>query len=65
MSAKSTLHLDGRDIEVKSLDLDGTLIVKAAPGAHVVIDDLKVENEGWVLDPISGENGDSISEALR
>eukprot|EP00465_Bigelowiella_longifila_P011361 CAMPEP_0185265894 /NCGR_PEP_ID=MMETSP1359-20130426/29179_1 /TAXON_ID=552665 /ORGANISM="Bigelowiella longifila, Strain CCMP242" /LENGTH=205 /DNA_ID=CAMNT_0027855427 /DNA_START=136 /DNA_END=753 /DNA_ORIENTATION=+ len=65
VSRKSTLHLEGRDIEVKSLDLDGTLIVKAVPGAHVVIDGLKVENEGWKLDPITGEDSDSIPEALR
>lgn len=30
-----------------ALDLDGTLVIKAAPGAKVVVDGLKVQNAGW------------------
>lgn len=46
VSARSTLVLDG-DIELRALDLDGTLIIKAAPGAKVVVDGLSVKNAGW------------------
>eukprot|EP00468_Gymnochlora_sp_CCMP2014_P009065 CAMPEP_0167763760 /NCGR_PEP_ID=MMETSP0110_2-20121227/13587_1 /TAXON_ID=629695 /ORGANISM="Gymnochlora sp., Strain CCMP2014" /LENGTH=611 /DNA_ID=CAMNT_0007650951 /DNA_START=239 /DNA_END=2074 /DNA_ORIENTATION=+ len=64
ISKSSTLYLDGRDIEVKSLDLDGTLSVKAVPGAHVVIDGLKIENKGWPLVSVDA-NDKSVSEKLR
>jgi len=64
VTEKSTLYLDGRDIEVKALELDGALVVKAVPGAHVVIDGLKVSNEGWPLEPIDVSDL-SIPESLR
>lgn len=48
ISARSTLVLDADDVEIDGLDLDGALIVRAVPGARVVIRRLTVRNEGWI-----------------
>ncbi|GAB5367821.1 hypothetical protein AAMO2058_001264500 [Amorphochlora amoebiformis] len=50
--------------KVKSLDLDGALHVKAVPGAHVVIDGLKVVNQGWPLKPVDVKD-EKVPEYLR
>jgi len=52
ISDRSTLVLEG-DITIKSLDLDGTLVVKVAPGASLVIEDATIRNKGWQLVPLS------------
>jgi UDP-sugar pyrophosphorylase len=53
ISDRSVLLVEGGGVTVKSLDLDGTLVVRAAPGAKVVIDGLVVKNEGWALETLS------------
>eukprot|EP00754_Rhynchopus_humris_P040033 Rhum_TRINITY_DN23090_c0_g1::Rhum_TRINITY_DN23090_c0_g1_i1::g.177091::m.177091/K12447/USP; UDP-sugar pyrophosphorylase len=47
LSARSTLVVEGKDVVIKSLHLDGALIIKAADGVRVVIDGLRVVNKGW------------------
>jgi UDP-sugar pyrophosphorylase len=47
LTPRAALVIDGRDIEVRNLRLDGALIVRAVPGAHVLIDGLSVSNAGW------------------
>lgn len=51
LATRSTLILDGPDIHIKNLRVDGALVVKAAPGAHVTIDGLTVSNKGWQWTP--------------
>ena len=51
VSGRSTLVLDGPNIRVESLDLDGTLVVKAGPKAQVTVRDAVVRNGGWQLVP--------------
>ena len=46
VSATSTLVLSG-DVQIKSLVLDGGLVVNAAPGAKVLIDHCVVKNAGF------------------
>jgi len=53
ISKQSTLILNGSDIVVKNLDLDGTLVVNATNGAKVVIDGLVLKNKGWEFAPVS------------
>jgi len=50
ISDASTLILDG-DITINNLVLDGTLIVKAAAGASVRLEDVRVNNKGWSFIP--------------
>jgi UDP-sugar pyrophosphorylase len=49
MTAKSALYLEGNvDIE-GTVEIDGALVVKAGPGAKIVIKSLKVQNKGWKM----------------
>jgi hypothetical protein len=54
LTARSALILDG-EITLCALTLDGALRVVAAPGAKVIIDGLKVVNDGWRLRELSPE----------
>jgi UDP-sugar pyrophosphorylase len=56
MTATSTLIIDGADVSIKNLDLDGTLIVDAVKGHSVVIDGV-VKNKGWNWKSIGGGFG--------
>lgn len=47
LGPKSVLVLEGRDIHIKNLKVDGALVVRAVPGAKVTIDGLAVSNAGW------------------
>ena len=46
ISQKSALYLDGTNVVVKSLDLDGALVVQACDGAHVTVEG-RISNKGW------------------
>lgn len=52
LAPRSVLLLDGPDINIKNLRVDGALVVKAVPGARVVIDGLSVSNAGWNWVPL-------------
>ena len=54
VAAGATLVLDG-DIHVEHLDLEGTLIVRAVPGAKVLVKRLTVRNAGWRFEPLTGK----------
>ena len=51
VSERSTLVLDGH-VEIHHLHLDGALVVRAAPGARVVIKNFTVVNQGWVQEAV-------------
>jgi UDP-sugar pyrophosphorylase len=54
ISNRSSLVLDGHHLTLKDLQLDGALVIRVAPDAHVTVDGLKVQNKGWErqeLDP--------------
>jgi len=52
ISNKSTLVLEGKDITIEDLELNGTLLIKAVSGAKVKIVSLAVENKGWEFVPL-------------
>ena len=64
ISSRSVLLLDG-DITLKSLDLDGTLLLRAAPGARVVVDGLAVRNAGWDWVALEGPALEAAPEVER
>ncbi|CAL8468610.1 g8150 [Coccomyxa elongata] len=47
LSKDAALVINGADVHIKSLDLDGALVIDTAPEASLVIDGLKVQNKGW------------------
>jgi len=61
ITTKSSLVLDGTGINVESLDLDGALVVKAAPGVKVTLKDLVVKNKGWTLEELEGEEPEHVA----
>lgn len=52
ITERSSLVLEGHNLVVKNLDLDGALVIRAGPDSHVTVDGLKVRNEGWKLEEI-------------
>lgn len=51
----SVLVIEGAGVDVRRLQLEGALTIRAAPGAQVIIDGLKVSQVkragGWGLKP--------------
>jgi UDP-sugar pyrophosphorylase len=58
ISNRSTLVIDGENITIDGLDLDGALVIRAAPGTQVSIKNLKVVNKGWELIDVGEEAKD-------
>jgi len=46
ISQRSTLVVDGENVTIKSLNLDGALVVKVAPCASLHIESLEMHNQG-------------------
>lgn len=69
ISKNATLVLDGRDITLENVTISpgSALVIKAADGAKVTAGNLKVENAGFELVPLSAEEltGSATPEYLR
>lgn len=66
LASKSVLLLEGPDITVKNLRVDGALVVRAVTGAKVVLDGLTVSNKGWTWTPLDkvGNRSDESSSPV-
>lgn len=64
ISKKSVLIISG-NVHIRKLKLDGALILKAAPGASIVVESLKEHNEGWSFESIEDFSAVSPAAALR
>jgi UDP-sugar pyrophosphorylase len=49
ISKSSSVVLEGHHLTVKSMQVNGALIIRAGPKSHVTVDGLIVENKGWDL----------------
>jgi UDP-sugar pyrophosphorylase len=49
ISARSTLIVKGSGVVIKSLDLDGALVIDCADGKSLVVEDKVVKNNGWIM----------------
>lgn len=65
LSPLSVLLLDGAHITIRNLRVDGALVVRAVPGARVVIDGLSVSNKGWAWTPLEQVNRALCLHMLR
>jgi UDP-sugar pyrophosphorylase len=65
ISQRSTLVLDAADVILEGLELDGALVVRAVPGARVVIRGLVVRNRGWEATETSAGDGSDADLAIR
>ena len=68
ISGTSALVVEGEGVAlIEDLDLDGALIISAAPGVSLTVKGLKVQNRGWEWKELKeSETGDdTIPEELR
>ncbi|XP_030526560.1 UDP-sugar pyrophosphorylase [Rhodamnia argentea] len=63
VSQKSTLLLNGCDIFIEELSLDGALIINAGEDAEVTVK-ARVENKGWILESVDYKDT-SVPEEIR
>eukprot|EP00850_Spirogloea_muscicola_P008836 SM000048S16548 [mRNA] locus=s48:314943:320398:- [translate_table: standard] len=64
LSQRSVLSLQGADITLHDLKLDGALIVRAHVGAKVKVSGLHLQNQGWHLVPVASDDKEA-SEVIR
>lgn len=62
ISARSTLVVDGENVSIGALQLDGALIVHAVAGAKVRVDGLTVSNAGWSFRALSAAELASVDQ---
>ncbi|CAN0065898.1 unnamed protein product [Sphacelaria rigidula] len=60
----STLILEGEELYLESVELDGALSLKAGAGARVTVRGLKVSNDGWAMIPLP-EDTSQVTEEDR
>lgn len=58
----STLLIDGEQIQLRSLSLDGTLIIHAHPLAKVTVDGLTIHNGGWAFSELNDDTEKSVEQ---
>ncbi len=58
----SALVVEGPDVRILDLEVEGALVVRAVPGAKVIIDGLRVKNDGWAFEPLA--EGEAAPEEL-
>ena len=56
--------LEGSGVVIKSLTLNGALVINAVDGAEVVVDGFVCENPGWNFVPVAFED-DTEEEKYR
>ncbi|GKY97217.1 hypothetical protein MPSEU_000680100 [Mayamaea pseudoterrestris] len=52
ISERSSVVLGGHHLTIKSLEVDGALILRCGPESYVTVEDLQVQNKGWDLTPL-------------
>ncbi len=62
ITAESTLLLDGAEITLGTLNLDGALIIQAVPGAKVKVDGLSIRNKGWSFRVLNPEEDSKVDQ---
>ena len=65
ISQTSTLVIEGEGITIHGLELNGTLLIKAAKGVKVAVKKLKVQNKGWEWRTLDNEVEASEEEKMR
>ncbi|MBF0489506.1 MAG: UTP--glucose-1-phosphate uridylyltransferase [Candidatus Omnitrophica bacterium] len=67
ISDRSVLLIEGKDIKLSDVKIDGTLIIRTAPGVELDINGLEVNNAGWQFEDLTPEQltDVSIPQAIR
>ncbi|KAL3695224.1 hypothetical protein R1sor_009300 [Riccia sorocarpa] len=64
ISQRSTLVIDGKDVSIDDLVVDGSLLLRALVGSKVNIQSLRVSNDGWKMIPVDWTDN-SVQEEIR
>ncbi|MFA5350852.1 MAG: UTP--glucose-1-phosphate uridylyltransferase, partial [Candidatus Omnitrophota bacterium] len=67
ISKRSSLVVEGENISIINLILDGALIIRAGPGVKLTVKNLTVKNEGWEFVDLTEEeiNDPAIAAYLK
>ena len=65
ITKRSSLVLEGHNLFVKNLNLDGALVIRAGPDSHVMVDGLQVQNKGWELKEIPEDKKNEVPETVK
>lgn len=65
ITGRSALVVEGEGVTIAGLELDGALVIRACPGANVVVNGLRVQNDGWSFVPLSDEELAAAPEEIR
>lgn len=65
ITKRSSLVAEGQKLTIKNLNLDGALVIRAAPDCEVEVDGLVVQNEGVILEEIPGSADVDESVSIR
>ena len=57
ISRRSSLHVVGKNVTIRNLSLDGSLVIKC-PDARLTVDGFKCKNKGWRMEDISGQRAE-------
>ena len=47
LAGNAVMVINGADVSIKALNVEGALVVDAVPGARLTIDGLHVQNDSW------------------
>jgi len=64
ISNRSSLVVDGENVHIKNLDLDGALVIRTGQDCHVTIDGLVVHNKGYEFVEVDSSSGSGIPEEV-
>ncbi|QDZ20571.1 UTP--glucose-1-phosphate uridylyltransferase [Chloropicon primus] len=65
VSQGSSLVLEGENITINGLSLNGSLVIRASNGARVTVKNLRVDNKGWEWRPLDSAEGAREEERMR
>lgn len=65
ITKRSTLVLEGEDLKVKNLDLDGALVIRTGHDCDVTVDGLVVRNKGYELEEVPKDAAVPEEVAIR
>jgi UDP-sugar pyrophosphorylase len=65
ITRRSSLVLEGEDLKVKNLDLDGALVIRTGHDCDVTVDGLVVRNKGYELEEVPEDASVPEEVAIR
>ena len=65
ISERSSIVLEGHNLKIKNMEVDGALVIRCGDDTHVTVDGLKVENKGWVFEELDASKDYDETVSIR